>query len=255
MDLCRRSAVTPALMTVALLWHVGGAADTPDPGERSFDISISGDSIIYRGEISNAANQYFFALIDKAEEPLKTLVITSVGGDVDAGMNLGRWLFERQLDVHVTSFCGSSCANYVFPAGRRKYVDETAMVAWHGGATQENLGEVPACEDLGWFKEMFGCDVEAYRQQFTQMITDLRTREQKYFEEIGVDQRITVLGQNPDFACGVDDSSSTGWYYSIEDLEQLGVDHVEVLGDEWTPMPPTEQQKICRLSLPEPRQM
>jgi hypothetical protein len=249
----RQRAVTSGLLLAALLWHISGVAETPESGEQAFDISISGTSIIYSGEISIAANQYFFALVEQAEQPLTTLVITSKGGDVDAGMDLGRWVFERQLDVRVTSFCGSSCANYVFPAARRKYVDETAMIAWHGGATQKDLDAVPACEDEGWFKEYFDCDAEAYRKQIAKAIEDLRAKEQEFFEDIGVDQRITVLGQNPEFGCGVDDSSNTGWYYAVEDLERLGVDHVEVLGDEWTPKPPSERVKVCKLSLPEPR--
>lgn len=249
----RRRAVASALLIVALPWQIEGVADTPESGARAFDISISGASIIYTGEISIAANQYLFALVEQTEQPLTTLVITSTGGDVDAGMDLGRWLFKRQLDVHVTSFCGSSCANYVFTAARRKYVDETAMVAWHGGATQKDLDAVPACEDEGWFKEYFDCDAGAYRKQIANAIEDLRAKEQEFFEEIGVDQEITVLGQNPEFACGVDDSSNTGWYYAVDDLERLGVGHVEVLGDEWTPMPPSERVNVCKLSLPEPR--
>jgi hypothetical protein len=175
-------------------------------------------------------------------------VITSVGGDTDAGMELGRWVFESQLDVHVPSFCGSSCANYVFTAARRKYLDETAMVAWHGGATQESLSEVPVCEEGGWFKEVFDCNAEAYAKEMSQMIADQRTKEQTFFKEIGVDQRITVLGQNPEFACG-EDESTTGWYYSLQDLKRLGVGNVEVLGDEWTPEPPSSDVKVCKVSL------
>ena len=163
-------------------------------------------------------------------------------------MELGRWVFESQLDVHVSSFCGSSCANYVFTAARRKYLDETAMVAWHGGATQEGLSEVPDCEEGGWFKEYFDCDAEAYAKEMSQTIADLRTKEQAFFKEIGVDQRITTLGQAPEFACGKDETN-TGWYYSLQDLKRLGVENVEVLGDEWTPEPPSADVKVCKVSL------
>jgi hypothetical protein len=230
----------------------GGATGSPDPDEQAFDISISGTSITYTGAISQAANQFLFSLVEQADTKPTTLIITSKGGDADAGLDLGRWVFESQLDVHVSSFCGSSCANYVFPAARRKFVEETAMVAWHGGATQAGLAETPVCEDPGWFKEVFNCDAEAFQAMIVKTLSDWRAKEKKFFEDIGVDQRITVLGQDPELACGVDDSA-TGWYYSIEDLARLGVDRVEVLGDEWTPMPPSERIEVCKLSLPGPR--
>ena len=85
----------------------GGATGSPDPDEQAFDISISGTSITYTGAISQAANQFLFSLVEQADTKPTTLIITSKGGDADAGLDLGRWVFESQLDVHVSSFCGS----------------------------------------------------------------------------------------------------------------------------------------------------
>jgi len=173
----------------------GSLTRAADANEEEFDVVVSGTSIIYKGGITRSANLYLFSLAEQAEQPITKLVITSIGGDVDAGMELAHWVFDSQLDIHVPGFCGSSCANYVFPAARHKFLDETAMVAWHGGATQKDLDEAPACEEDGWFKEVFDCDADAYSEQMSQMIADLRTKETVFFGKIGVDQRITTLGR------------------------------------------------------------
>jgi len=60
------------------------------------------------------------------------LVITSGGGLVDAALDLAEAVHARHLDVEVPSTCLSSCANYVFPAGRRKLLARPGAVRWHG---------------------------------------------------------------------------------------------------------------------------
>ena len=214
-----------------------------------FEVDIKGSSIIYMGEITHAANAHLFSMADKAQMPLKTLEITSVGGNADAGMELANWVFDRGLDIYVPSFCGSSCVNYVFPAAQRKSLGETAMLAWHGGATQENLDEVPECEEDGWFKEYFDCDKDAYSKQMSEMLAELKAKEAAFFNKIGVDQRITVMGQKTEFACG-DEEFYNGWFYSVEDMNRLGVKNIEILGEQWTPKAPSPDIKVCRVSIP-----
>ena len=63
---------------------------------------------------------------------IRVLEITSDGGEVEAAILLGSWIFENQIDVSVTDYCLSSCANYVFSAGRKKIIQPGAIVAWHG---------------------------------------------------------------------------------------------------------------------------
>ena len=213
-----------------------------------FEVVIEGSSVIYKGEITPMANAYLFSLIDNAEQPLKTLEITSVGGNVDAALELANWVFNTRLDIYIPSFCGSSCANYVFPAAQRKLLGETAMLAWHGGATQKNVIEVPECEEDGWYKEYFDCDADAYMKQMSKMIAGLKVKEAVFFEKIGVDQQITVIGQKPEYVCGGDEVYN-GWFYSLEDMERLGIKNVEIVGAEWAPEPPSADIKVCRVSL------
>lgn len=66
------------------------------------------------------------------------MVISSGGGEINAGMKMGYWVFDNQIDVVVNGMCMSSCANYIFPAGHRKIINNGSIVAWHGSALQES---------------------------------------------------------------------------------------------------------------------
>ena len=98
-----------------------------------------------------------------------------------------------------------------------------------------------------WYEKYFDCDPERFSEKLDPMMEQWLEKEAQFFETIGVDQRITVLGQDPDFRCGKENIG--GWYYSLPDLERFGVLNIEVLGDSWSPVPPTDRVKFCRVDL------
>lgn len=62
----------------------------------------------------------------------RVLVIKSAGGIGVSAARLGLYLLDHGIDVAVLEYCLSACANWVFLAGRTKYVPDGAFVAWHG---------------------------------------------------------------------------------------------------------------------------
>jgi len=60
------------------------------------------------------------------------LKVHSPGGDSDEGILLGRFIHARQLDLEIDRGCGSSCANYMFPAARHETIPPGAVLAYHG---------------------------------------------------------------------------------------------------------------------------
>ena len=50
---------------------------------------------------------------------------------------IGEWVFDHQLDVIVDELCFSSCANYIFTAGKNKIIGKDAIVGWHGSEQQD----------------------------------------------------------------------------------------------------------------------
>jgi hypothetical protein len=210
------------------------------------EIHVQGTSIIYRGSISRESNERLFKIVETVDLVPVTLVITSKGGDALAGIELGRWVFRNDLDVTVTEYCVSSCANYIFPAGKTKTLEPRAAVVWHGGAMQEEWNA--PCSELpkGVLEQGLSC--AEFEQIKAEQLEEFRTAEELFFVEVGVDQRITILGQDPEYDCR-GGSSSLGWYYSIDDLERLGIGNIHVQQGEWRPESPANNFTICRVEL------
>lgn len=234
------------LLFAPLALLLGCASISPNSDNPVAQIVIEDTSIIYRGPISSESNELLFGLLGAADSIPKTLVITSKGGETIAGIELGRWVFRNRIDVVVPEYCLSSCANYIFPAGDTKTLEATAALVWHGGATQEDWGDT--CSDLaksGLNQHLKCADIE---KALEESLEDFIAAEERFFAEIDVDKRITVLGQDPRYDCR-GRSKSLGWYYSIEDMERLGVKNIRVRAGEWNPVSPAPDLRVCKLDL------
>lgn len=209
-------------------------------------VSVNGDELTYHGHISHAANARLFILAATSVKQLRRLVVTSQGGNVEAGMELGEWVFAEGLDVYVPKYCTSSCANYVFPAGKRKFLDHSAMLFWHGGALQEQSDVESLCDEVDWPKEFGDCDEARMRALHDNTLARIKVREAAFFAMIEVDQKITILGQYPEYHCR---GGYSGWYYSIQDMETMGISDIMVYGEVWRPVMPSPDVKICQVNL------
>jgi hypothetical protein len=88
-------------------------------------------------------------------------------------------------------------------------------------------------------------------KQFEEWRQGLLEQERAFFAKVGVDQRITTLGQLPTYEQQFPPASGyVGWDYSIEDLARLGLREIEVEnGREWEPGPAPQGKRIFRLRL------
>lgn len=183
-------------------------------------VGIKNGKIIYQGEITEASNNTIFALFNDAELKPSRLVITSNGGEIGAGMALGRWVKDHKLDVEVKGACASSCANYVFPAANSKYLRKDSILIWHGSAWQSNW---KIAEDN--------------RESFNTYITLMRKMETHFYAEIGVDNLLTTYGQSKvnlwDYIQNFFGKAPVGYDYSLADLQKFGVTNIELLDEEW----------------------
>jgi hypothetical protein len=174
-------------------------------------------------------------------------------------MQLGSWVFDNGLDVEVDTYCFSSCANYVFPAGRTKVLASRASLMWHGGVTQpitrteleavlgDTLDHMDELEEHALLEQR---SREELLQQLDHSRVDLVARETRFFQKIGVDQRITMLGHLYERELLQGEGNYTGWDYSLEDLARLGVRQIRVRdGGQWVPVFPLRGGKIFRIRL------
>ena len=202
---------------LAVLLPVAAAAGDQTVVERE------GDAIVYRGAITQQGNALVEALL--ADEGIEWLRITSVGGEVNLGMDLGDLVRGRGLNVEVVDYCASSCANYVFPAGRRKLLPADSVVVWHGSAIQSGIGALanidfaPMEAHLGRTLSDEEKAAAAEEMGLTAYFDGLTRRQAEFYAAIGVDERVTVFGQDLD--CGCD------WTIPTADMARFGITGIE----------------------------
>lgn len=183
-------------------------------------VGIENGNLVYRGGITETSNNAIFALFNDAEVKPGRLLITSQGGEIGAGLDLGQWVKDNGLDVEVERVCASSCANYIFPAANKKYLRKDSVLLWHGSAWQAD-----------WSVD------DKNRQTFAEYITGMRKQETEFYASIGVDNLLAIYGQSKfsalDFAQNLFGKGTVGYDYSIADMERFGLKNIVLIDGEW----------------------
>ena len=226
-----RGMIANGLRTVLLVAVMGfvGVASAQQAQDREGDppavIHVEGRVIHFDGLISQASVAKVRALLE-ADGSLTEFAIQSGGGDVEAGMALGGMIRDRGMDVRVVGdICLSSCANYVFPAGNRKFIERGALVLWHGSLLQKNLlknfnysgierqlGRPP-----NWLERW--SIQRAAKKWFRRALSE----QAAFYTELGVDPRITILGHEQGCTCD--------WTVSVADMAKFGIGSVSADAD------------------------
>ena len=188
---------------VAVLAGAGVAHAQSVPGTT---VERQGDAIVFRGRIDDASATTFLQLLQ--DPGVRRLVITSPGGLVIPALDMAEAMAARGVDVEVPEACFSSCANYVFLAGRRKLLGGPGAVGWHG-----NMTHVLHLQHTGegrWTRpEIAAAHV-------------LARRESAFFQRIGVDGFVCWFAKLPPY--GVED------FYALtpQDMAVFGIRDVSV---------------------------
>ena len=244
-DYPRRFSATMKVMLIIMTCYCCSAQTV----SAATQVRLDGNQIIYRGGLTAEANAKVFALYEKASTKPTLLSIRSPGGPIDVGLDLGEWTHQQGLDVRVDEFCFSSCANYIFTAGVRKILGKNAIIGFHGGASSESfnmaqmnatLAKIPAEQ-----REKVREEVE---QQLKAYIVANKKREANFYQAIAVAQKITTLGQQGVYHI-YQKTGFKGWYYSLDDMEKLGLKNIHVVGGDWNPEQQENRYKIYRVSL------
>ncbi len=222
--------------------------------------------IYYKGAISRGDALILQDLVDNSFIAPRVVSIDSGGGDIYEAMKIGAIVKSGGLDLEVKSHCLSACANYIFPAARKKVLYEDSLLGWHG-----SLGS-----DDGWFMQptldVDFADGQFVENQVTYSLGSLpeewksrvdlighrkaQNMERSYFAHIGTSELLPICGQmqnvqdvdlesmkSPD-GLSPEFFQSMKWhffYYSIPDLRRFGITDIELKGDEMRWMKHQEQ--------------
>ncbi len=210
--------------------------------ESGKDVYSENGIIYYIGEITASRNQRLFELYESLEPKPETFSVTSPGGGVADGMDLGDWVFDNKLKVRIPEMCGSSCANYILTAARSTELARTAIIFWHGSPIASDLaeGEAEEAESRQQVREEYelfgdgGDDPDAFMET-------IRNRNRDFFKKIGVNPLITVVQYFADASGQQALSRFTsykeyGVYIALEDLPLFDINNVTVAeGKTWSP--------------------
>lgn len=192
--------------------------------DKLFSVAVEGGVLTYRGLLMKDG-------IDQVEKYLadypsvSVLAIESQGGEVAEGMRLGDLVLARSMDVRVIgSICASSCANYVFVSGRRKFIESGSLVMWHGSSLrpQDIPVTITAKDGKGHSvsKEYKGEELLEYlrRPDIATAVEKDRKADMDFFKARKVDGRVTVFGQ--EIGCGCN------WTFTVDDMKRFGIRRV-----------------------------
>ncbi|QHS14527.1 hypothetical protein [Shewanella sp. Arc9-LZ] len=192
------------LLLAMLLTLTGCASKQP-----SFSLVIDPllPSVInYSGEIDPDNVAAFEQSIANSSTQITSLVITSGGGDVFAGIRLGELVYQHKLKVLVDKVCASSCANYIVTASDNVTIKQDALLGWHGGALQPLLYDPES--------------IPLHLEGMKEYVTRWAEAERIFFDKVKVNQAVTVLGMMP----GLNDKRNTPLYsYDPQTLKALGL--------------------------------
>jgi hypothetical protein len=239
------SRIIPVLAAVA----AAGLVHAAEPAQ----VFIDNGELNYIGTISLDANRQAFSLYAAQEQKPTVLHVRSRGGDTDAGLELGKWVHQQGVTVKVLELCFSSCANYVFTAARNKIVSNFAVVGYHGGLSSADFS--PDKDQEAMFAALPAEQRDAARKQFIEQIKAAIApkiqAEKAFFEEIGVQQRVTTLGQTPYYEQRYDKTEAIGWSYSVADFARLGVNNITVVNPPWKPRSLTSNRFVFLVDVKE----
>jgi hypothetical protein len=202
-----RSLRRTSLLAAACLSFVAGCAHRPGPSTAR--IETSGDVVTINGPITEEAAERFLSAIDAG--PVARVRIASGGGGVEPAIRMAEQIYRRGLDVEVVGPCFSSCANYIFPAGRRKFISGTGIVGWHG-----NIRHLLYLHETGG-KRMSDTIVKDL-QRVTAM-------EAQFFQLIGVDEYVCWFAKIAPY------NVHNLYFMSAEDMARFGITDVSVRAD------------------------
>ena len=226
--------------------------------------TLENGDIVYSGKINVEGYQKLINKFNNAESKPKTIVINSGGGFSLAGKLIGEFIYTHGLNVKVRKRCFSACANYIFPAGKKKTLTDDALIIFHGGAFQKNLFDKYknfhqkknqfddqnnkkeasvtqlTREDVDFLKESFpeldSCFNKLKKTDtgIENCLTATQGLEKEFYEKIKVDPNLPYLGQQGEYQKIYKSYEYIGFYYSFESLKKLGLNNI-VTPKDWDP--------------------
>jgi len=146
-------------------------------------ISVRNGTLFFDGKISEGSAKALHRQLEMRR--VEKVSFNSIGGDIQEAMAMGRDIHKRKLDVEVRNACAAACANYIFPAGKGKFLSQNAYLLWRG-SLHSPAGEIAPDADSGTAAEQPIAAAD---------FAELKEQEAQFFKEIGVNGEVAWCPQ------------------------------------------------------------
>ncbi|MGZ3653126.1 MAG: hypothetical protein ACXVB9_19615 [Bdellovibrionota bacterium] len=152
----------------------------------------------------------FDRFIEKFDDGVDTIVVDSPGGLITEGLRIGQFLLAKKVTVDVQGICMSSCANYLFLAGKRRVISR-GIVGYHGNHTafmktvNATVDGLPKELALQIWSASYGLPASATEAEILAEIEKSKVTvaaEGKFFAELGISQDLFDRAERPDKGMG-----------------------------------------------------
>ena len=267
--------ILAAIVSVAILWLGWSYV------RYIRDDAVRCDTLTLDGDINSDSFVEARDCLVRSKAAKKTFVVKQSGGrDGKAALALGILIHRHHWDVEVVGLCASSCANFIFPAGKTKYLHRNSLLLFHGGFYQENLLEM--AEKLDQRLAMNGAPVETVTLgqenkeatiSFTpnrsiadqavleflsisdvtsavEQIGKLRTASDQFYQDLDINPVLSTYGQIGDYESTYKSYKYGGFTYRLDSLRRLGVRNIELKEGEWHPERHPDYKDVYEVTYP-----
>lgn len=221
------------LCIVAASAVLSGCSARSEPTNPSASVKITEQELEIRGFIDESTIAQIRAL--QSNYDFTRIRVHVEDGDPLATMQLGYFIYRRELDLVVDTACLGACANYLFTAAKTKYLGPESIVAWSGGAMSSS-----------WTQQNQRYLVPGARFVAEQYMDAFLRREIRYFERIGVAQAVTHYGYEEASGCPL---GSRGFYYTVPELLRFGIADIQLAHGDWRTAFDHYPDTFCQVNL------
>lgn len=188
--------------------------DIPDikPFQEKSVIVQKGNVVYFDGLISKQS----FTTLSNFPHPdkIESISINSMGGDVEAALDIADWMWENHINITIRTVCASACANYLFPAARNKFIGKDSYLLLHGGVNSpEKEFQLDTNKDFS-------------RNSFFESpeVKKIKSRELIFYHKINVDSKYPYC---PQLEENYSDKFPEKWFsYEPLSLEKFGISNI-----------------------------
>lgn len=173
--------------------------------QETHSLCITGD---IDGSLASAVRKKLNELANVGDAQISHVVLSSDGGQLRPAIDIANEIEKLDASVVVGERCASSCAQFLFPAGKDKILLKGGLLLFHGGPVLDDIIAAMNIPDAA--KQHLRSEQEAFRT---------------FYHSHGIDMSM-LTNPPPDVQRDLNAGMLVMWSWPADKLEAFGIDRV-----------------------------